>query len=153
MTGKKHFGELLFLIFPLFSLRPLQQSLQSSKRRTALAHWIKNPVTFSANLLTDCFNLDHVVLSSHGVFALETKTHCKPARGSASVTFDGETLLVNGFKPERDPITQAQGNARWLSEMLRASTGKEFPIRPVVLFPSWFVEPFSKGSQTWVLNP
>jgi hypothetical protein len=105
------------------------------------------------DLVADGFNLDHVVLSSRGVFVVETKTNTKPLKGSPSVTFDGKTLLVNGFEPERNPVTQAQGNAKWLAQMLLASTGKEFPVRPVVLFPGWFVEPFPKGSSVWVLNP
>lgn len=105
------------------------------------------------DLIGDGFNLDHVILSSQGVFVLETKTRTKPIKGSPSVTFDGKTVLVNGFELERNPVTQAQANARWLGEMLRASTAKEFPVRPVVLFPGWFVEPFPKGSSVWVLNP
>jgi hypothetical protein len=105
------------------------------------------------DLVGDGFNVDHVILSSRGVFVVETKTRSKPAKGSSFVTFDGKTLLVNGFEAERNPVTQAQANARWLAEMLRASTGKEFPIRPVVLFPGWFVEPSPKGSSVWVLNP
>jgi hypothetical protein len=105
------------------------------------------------DLLADGFNLDHVVLSTRGVFVVETKTRSKPTRGSPSVTFDGKTLLVDGFEPERNPLTQAQGNARWLAEMLRASTGKEFPVRAVVLFPGWFVERSPKGCSVWVLNP
>jgi hypothetical protein len=105
------------------------------------------------DLIGDGFNLDHVVLSSQGVFVVETKTHSKPVKGSPTVTFDGKTLLINGFEPERDPVTQAEGNARWLAQILRASTGKEFAVRPVVLFPGWFVEPFPKGSSVWVLNP
>jgi hypothetical protein len=105
------------------------------------------------DLIGDGFNLDHVVLSRQGVFVVETKTRTKPAKGSPTVTFDGKTLLVDGFEPERNPVTQAQGNARWLAQILRASTGKEFPVRPVVLFPGWFVEPFPKGSTVWVLHP
>ena len=105
------------------------------------------------DLIGDGFNLDHVVLSRRGIFVVETKTYTKPAKRSSSVTFDGKTLLVNGFEPQRNPITQAEGNAKWLTDMLRASTGKEFPVRPVVLFPGWFVEPFPKGSSVWVLNP
>jgi len=105
------------------------------------------------DLIGDGFNLDHVVLSSQGVFVVETKTHSKPVKGSPTVTFDGKTLLINGFKPERNPVTQAEGNARWLAQMLRASTGKEFPVRGVVLFPGWFVESSPEGSSVWVLNP
>jgi len=105
------------------------------------------------DLIGDGFNLDHVVLSRQGVFVVETKTRTKPAKGSPTVTFDGERLLVEGFEPDRDPVTQAQANARWLAQILRSSTGKEFPVRPVILFPGWFVEPFPKGSSVWVLNP
>jgi hypothetical protein len=105
------------------------------------------------DLIGDGFNLDHVVLSSQGVFVVETKTHSKPIKGSPTVTFDGKTLLINGFEPERNPVTQVEGNARWLAQMLRASTGKEFPVRGVVLFPGWFVEFSPKGSSVWVLNP
>ncbi len=105
------------------------------------------------DLIGDGFNLDHVVLSRQGVFVVETKTYTKPAKGSASVTFDGKTLLVNGFQLERNPVTQVEGNARCLAQTLRSSTGKEFPIKPVVLFPGWFVKPFPKGSSSWVLDP
>ena len=77
------------------------------------------------DLVGDGFNLDHVVLSSQGVFVVETKTHSKPAKGSPKVTFDGKTLLVNGFQLDRDPITQVQANANWLVGALRATTGKE----------------------------
>jgi hypothetical protein len=105
------------------------------------------------DLVGNGFNLDHVVLSSQGIFVVETKTYTKPAKGSPTITFDGQTLLVNGFEPQRNPITQAESNARWLAHMIRASTGKEFPVRPVVLFPGWFVEQFPKESSVWVLNP
>ena len=37
------------------------------------------------------FNIDHVVISTKGIFAIETKTYSKPARGQANVTFDGES--------------------------------------------------------------
>ena len=105
------------------------------------------------DVVGDGFNLDHVVLSSRGVFVVETKTRTKPVKGSPSVTFDGNTVLINGLEPERNPIAQVQANAKWLAQTLRASTGKEYHVRPVVLFPGWFVEPFPKGSSVWVLTP
>lgn len=99
------------------------------------------------------FNIDHVILSPKGVFVAETKTRSKPQRGSPTVTYDGKVLLVNGLKPDRDPIAQAQGCARWIAEKLKESTGKSFPVKPVVLFPGWFVEPTPHGSSVWVLEP
>jgi hypothetical protein len=35
------------------------------------------------------FNIDHVVVSPHGIFVIETKTYSKPRRREARVEFDG----------------------------------------------------------------
>ncbi|MEO0805585.1 MAG: hypothetical protein AAFY33_04690, partial [Cyanobacteria bacterium J06643_4] len=51
-------------------------------------------------------------------------------------------------------ITQAQAQAHWLSEQITASTGQTHPIKPVVVFPGWFVTSSSqaKSSNVWVIN-
>jgi hypothetical protein len=54
--------------------------------------------------------------------------------------------------PIKEPLLRLPGQSID-EEMHRLSTGKEFPVRPVVLFPGWFVEPLPKGSSVWVLNP
>lgn len=102
----------------------------------------------------DGFNLDHVVISSHGIYVIETKTLTKP-RPDAKVTFDGSTLLVAGRTLGRDPIRQARAEAAWLVRFLKESTGKELPVRPVVVFPGWWIESTegAKGSDVWVLEP
>lgn len=105
------------------------------------------------DIVGDSFNIDHVVLSRHGVYLIETKTRSKSARGNPTVTFDGQKVLVDGIEPDRDPIAQATALAKWLEQTLLASTGKRFPVRPVIVFPGWYVEPMPKGTQVWVLNP
>ncbi|MDE2484793.1 MAG: NERD domain-containing protein, partial [candidate division NC10 bacterium] len=105
------------------------------------------------DLVGDSFNIDHVVLSQHGVFLIETKTLSKSVRGNPTIAFDGHKVLVDGIEPNRDPIAQATALAKWLEQTLLASTGKRFPVRPVVVFPGWYVEPMPKGAQVWVLNP
>jgi hypothetical protein len=100
------------------------------------------------------FNVDHVLIGPSGAFTVETKTHSKPIRGDARVAFDGEKLLVDGFEPDRDPIVQAKAQAAWLRTLLAESTGRQFAVRPVILFPGWFVEQ-RKGTtrEVWVLEP
>ena len=100
----------------------------------------------------DSFNVDHVVIGPKGIFCIETKTHSKPARGAGSVTYDGKSVTVNGFTPDRDPIVQAKALSRWLSDLLLESTGRRFAVQPVVLYPGWFVDPAPPGSDVWVLN-
>lgn len=99
------------------------------------------------------FNIDHVLIGPKGIYTIETKTISKPIRGASQVNYDGETILVDGFSPDRDPVIQAKAQANWLRELIESSTGKKVKVRPVVLYPGWFVSKLSKGAEVWVLNP
>ena len=100
------------------------------------------------------FNIDHVLIGPAGVFAIETKTYSKPLRGSPKVVCEGARLLVDGFAPDRDPVIQSKAQASWLRELLAQSTGKAFPVRPVIVFPGWFVEQDrASRREFWVLEP
>jgi hypothetical protein len=98
------------------------------------------------------FNLDHVVISPQGIYAVETKTFSKPST-NAKVTVEGNRLRVAGRVPDRNPIDQASAAAQWLAYLLRDSTGKQFKVRGVVVFPGWFVEQSSPREPVWVLEP
>lgn len=100
------------------------------------------------------FNVDHVVIGPAGVFTIETKTRSKPLRGKPEIHFDGETLKVGSYTPDRDPIVQAQVQATWLRRLLTESTGKVVPVRPVVLFPGWYINDSRQNKRDlWVLKP
>jgi hypothetical protein len=98
------------------------------------------------------FNLDHVVISPHGLYAVETKTLRKPWP-KATILVEGDSLRVAGRIPDRDPIALVNGAARWLECLLEESTGKRFAVRGVVVFPGWFVEQRSVRGPVWVLEP
>ncbi|WP_019612142.1 nuclease-related domain-containing protein [Thioalkalivibrio sp. AKL7] len=101
------------------------------------------------------FNVDHVVVHPSGVYAIETKAYSKPVTGEPQIVFDGEHVEIMGRRPERDPIRQARACASWVRERIEETTGKKVPVRPVVVFPGWFIQPTaqSKKSDAWVLNP
>lgn len=100
------------------------------------------------------FNVDHVIIGPAGVFTIETKTWNKPRQGNHRITFDGETLLAADYEPDRNPVIQAKAQASWLQRLLTESTGKTQPVRPVILFPGWYIED-SRASRKdlWVLEP
>jgi hypothetical protein len=100
----------------------------------------------------DEFNLDHVVISTRGIFAIETKTWTKPWP-KATITVHGDQLLVAGKAPDRNPIEQVSAAARWLKQLLAESTGKQFSVRGVVVFPRWWIEQRSPRGAVWVLEP
>jgi hypothetical protein len=101
------------------------------------------------------FNLDHVLVGPQGIFAVETKTISKPARGEARIEFDGGQILVGGFEPDRNPIVQAKAQADWLRNLIAETSGRNVIVRPIVTYPGWWVEarPAGSRSDVWVLNP
>ena len=105
------------------------------------------------DVVGDKFNIDHVVLSRHGIFAIETKTISKYGNDGDRIFYDGKKVLVNGREPDRDPVQQIISLSSWLSEEIRKTTGKTFSVRPTIVYPGWFVEPMPAHSHVWVLNP
>jgi Nuclease-related domain len=98
------------------------------------------------------FNLDHVVLCTHGIYAIETKTRTKPS-SRARIIVAGESLTMAGYEPDRTPIEQVSAAARWLEKTLQQSTGRRFFVRGVVVFPGWYVEQKGPRGDVWVLEP
>jgi len=105
------------------------------------------------DIVGDGHNIDHVLVGPGGVFAIETKTHRKPARGQSKIVFDGEKVTINGHTPDRNPVHQVQAAARELKGIVHSTTGRDVKVQPVLLYPGWFVQPLPRGSALWVLNP
>ena len=101
------------------------------------------------------FNVDHIVISPKGIYVIETKTYSKPKGREATVRYDGVKLTVNGKVPDRDPVKQVQAITTWVKTLLAESTGKAFAVKPVVVFPGWYVETVHTAAhdKVWVLNP
>lgn len=105
------------------------------------------------------WNIDHVVVTPAGVFAIETKTRRKP-RGTApdgqqghKVIFDGQQLRFPApMSADRHGLDQTQRNADWLAGKLTALNGCAVPVTPVLVLPGWWVEAKGKGPVS-VLNP
>jgi hypothetical protein len=135
-------------------VRILRQAEEGEK---AVGQYLENLREKGYKVLHDIvagkFNLDHVLIGRSGVYVIETKTISKPARGQAVVEYDGEKVTVNGHTPDRDPVMQARALSRWLEELIRESTGKSFKVRPVVVYPGWYVSDQPRGAEVWVLNP
>lgn len=101
-------------------------------------------------------NIDHVLIGPAGVFAIETKTISLPSDRKAIVTFDGQTLLVDGRNPAefggRNPVDQVLASASCLVRIISDCTGEKIQVRPVLTYPGWWVEA-SQDCWIWVMNP
>jgi len=107
------------------------------------------------DIVGENFNIDHLLIGPKGVFTIETKTVSKPGRGKAEIDYDGTQIMINGFKPDRDPVVQAKAQAHWVRELIKELTGKLITVRPAVVYPGWFINQTNKAGRpdVWVLNP
>lgn len=96
-----------------------------------------------------------MLIAPQGIFAIETKTYSKPVRGEAKVVVTETGVSVDGRFADDKVLRQAAAQRAWLRDLLQESTGRGWPVRSVMLFPGWFVEPsrWSNTDDLWVLNP
>lgn len=105
------------------------------------------------DIVGDGWNIDHVLIGPAGVFTIETKTISKPRRGDARIFFRNGKVLVRDHEMDRDPIPQAKAQASWLRQHFEQA-GLKAEIRPVVVFPGWFVDSsLHDATGVWVLEP
>ena len=107
------------------------------------------------DIVGDNFNIDHVIVSVHGIFVIETKTYSKPKNKESIIIYDDSGITINGYNTGQKLLIQAKSEAAWLKEILKSSTGKEFNIQSAIVFPGWFVKNNTNKNQKdiWVLNP
>lgn len=104
------------------------------------------------------FNIDHVVITRVGVFAIETKSRLKPpagkGAGAVKARYDGKQLTFPSWT-ETKPIEQAARQAKWLADHLRQATGETFPVFAVVSLPGWYIENTARitDDMVRVINP
>jgi hypothetical protein len=102
-------------------------------------------VDFDDNPGAKPFNVDHVVVGTGGLFAIETKTRRKRKKsGGHEVTFTGQTLEYPwgsgdwGVKQARE---RANHLSRWLSKKLQT----DIAATPVLILPGWYVRRAGKS--------
>lgn len=141
------------------TLRQMRQGILAEK---AVAQEISDVLAGSNRIIHDVqagdFNIDHVVITPAGVFAVETKSRLKPAAGQGAeavkVCYDGHKLEFPGWT-DTDSLVQAQRQADWLARYLQKATGETFVIQAVLALPGWFVKNTAPitGNMVRVINP
>jgi len=104
------------------------------------------------------FNVDHVAVGTAGAFVIETKTRRKggarPGFDDHKVFFDGRSL-VWPWGEDNHGLEQAERNAVWLADTLKAELGERVHVTPVLTLPGWWVEmkPSRDSRMCRVTNP
>ncbi len=87
------------------------------------------------------FNIDHILVSKSGVFAIETKGRMKKTdlKKNWRVQYFNNRLIFPD-REEIEPVKQAKRQAKWLSSFLSRKIGRDIPVKAVLAIPGWFVD-------------
>ncbi len=154
----------LFFIYSIFRLITLRTRIKTLRMvrdgEKAVSQYLERlragGYQIFHNVVGQNFNIDHVIVGKNGIFAIETKAYSKPIQGRAIVHFDGDSIIINGYKLDRNPAVQSRAQAGWLSTQIQESTGHQYRVQPVVVFPGWSVTSRTDAAQrsgVWVLDP
>jgi hypothetical protein len=101
------------------------------------------------------FDIDHVVIGSTGIYAIETKTRRRqkgrPGFEEHKIIFDGQQL-VYPWGEDFHGLNQARDHAAWLENWGVQLLGRRIPVIPILVFPGWWVEEHAI-SNVRVANP
>lgn len=146
-------GTISFCIYKMRGLRKLiqQYNLGLDAEMAVgqeLNHLMRDGFWVYHDFPADEFNIDHVVIGSTGVFAVETKGRPKPIKDDGiterEVFYDGATLTFPTWK-ERKPAEQAENQAKWLEKWLSSAVGEQVSVYPVLAIPGWLITRLKQG--------
>src|SRR5574343_1018689 len=141
-------------------MRESRQLTQAIRAEQACAQELAASLAGNNRIIHDLhcgdFNIDHVVVTPAGVFAVETKSRLKPPTGSGApkVKYNGQSLDF-GTWSETKPVEQAERQARWLAGYLFRETGDRYAVTAVLALPGWYVERVARigPDHVQVINP
>ncbi len=102
-------------------------------------------------------NIDHIVISRNGVFAIDTKMRGKPEVEGENyvmhVDFDkAEMRFPDGIFPFKIYQSQLETQKRCLEKLLDSAVDKNVIVKSVLAFPGWYIERKGYGDFA-VINP
>lgn len=99
--------------------------------------------------------LDHVAVTPHGVFAIETRARTPAVLPSGEehnvVVVESERLRFPGWK-ERRPLRETRRAVRWLATWLEKEVGRTVPVQGVLVLPGWQIEDAAATSDLLVVS-
>lgn len=140
-------------------LKEVRQLRQGREGERAVGQYLESFREIGCKVFHDIvgegFNIDHVIIGGKGVFLIETKTYSKPEGQKPTICYDGPSLVIDRFNDNDRILNQARAASNWLQNIIKATTGKKYSVKPVVVFPGWFIESTKQAnkSDVWVLNP
>lgn len=92
---------------------------------------------------TDSFTIDHVIVTPHGVFVVETRARAlaigSDGKELNSVAVERERLRFPYWQ-ERHPLHKTRQGVSWLTQWLERRCGVSVPVKGVLVLPGWQID-------------
>lgn len=104
---------------------------------------------------TDTTTIDHVAVTPHGVFVVETRARTPACAADGSeinrVAVERERLRFPGWS-ERRPLQKTRQATRWLSHWLDERAGQAVPVMGVLALPGWQIDTQAADNDLMVVS-
>ena len=97
--------------------------------------------------------VDFVIVNQTGMILANVYDWRTPKNSEAIINYDDEEILLNGYRPDANPLVSMQTVRKWLENKLYVSIGKPIDVECVVVFPEWFVKSPKDRTSVKVINP
>ncbi|MFK7795461.1 MAG: nuclease-related domain-containing protein [Gammaproteobacteria bacterium] len=97
--------------------------------------------------------IDYVIANQSGVVLINVCDWRTPSNDEAIINYGDEQILLNGYRPDANPIEPLKNVKQWIENKLYASLGKPIDVECLVVFPEWFVRSAREHVVVRVINP
>lgn len=158
-------SSLLVLLFSLLLIRDYQRirrlklglacDLAVGQELERLIRPDAHPFYVFHDVPTDSFTIDHVVVTPHGVFVVETRARTRAigsdGRELNQVFVERERLRFPHWQ-ERRPLYKTRQAEQWLSQWLEKRCGLRVPVRGVLVLPGWEIDTRDAANDVLVVS-
>ncbi len=152
-------ASLIFVMFQLADYKDHFRFLRLGKKGEAkISNVIKDYCeqtgsTTYKNVSVGKQDIDYVIASQSGVTLVNVCDWRTPSNNEALIDYDNEQILLNGYRPDANPIDPLKEVKQWLENKLYANLSKPIEVSCLVVFPDWFVRSPSEDVVVRVVNP
>ncbi len=96
------------------------------------------------------FNIDHIVISTKGVFTIETKTRMKTSKSTVKCV--GNNLIIDNYNDKGKTVSQSKTQIDWLQKKINNNDNK-ISVNGIITFPGWWIEGKLQSKTVNIINP
>ena len=97
--------------------------------------------------------IDFVIVNQSGIVLINVCDWRTPRNSEATINYSEDQILLNGYRPDTNPLEHMRTVRKWLENKLYVSLGKPIDVGCVVVFPEWFVRAPKERVSVKVINP